>query len=147
MSNVIRCGKTIAIIVIALHSVIACNNINVRLNVEQAVLSIKNIRDAQANFKATSNAGRYGTLKELANAGFISPPLADGIDQGYKFEIRLGSDSYEAFAVPLEYSESANSGTGYLSLYVDTSGVIRGGDKRGAEANANDEPFFIREDN
>jgi hypothetical protein len=110
-----------------------------RLNEEKAFDTMKVIRSAQQACKEAK--GRYGTLKELADAGLIKPALSDGRDWGYRFEIRVTGNSYSAVAVPEKYGARRYTGTGGISLYVDETGVIRGEDKGGREANANDPPW------
>ena len=115
----------------------ACNNLNVRLNTDVAFDSIKKIRDAETKFK--KQTGAYGTLKELSEVRLIDSSLASGTYYGHKYEVRAKKNSYVAVTVPIEYGENAYHGTGYVSLYVDETGVVRGGDRKGAEANVNDE--------
>jgi hypothetical protein len=58
--------------------------------------------------------------------------------------VRVKNDSYEAVAVPIEFGETANQGTGGLSFYLDDSGIIRGAVKKGAEADTADPPLADR---
>jgi hypothetical protein len=110
-----------------------------RLNEEKAFDTMKLISSAQRACKEAK--GRYGTLKELADAGLIKSALSDGRDGGDRFEIRVAENSYSAVAVPEKYGARRYTGTGGISLYVDETGVIRGEDKGGREANANDPPW------
>jgi hypothetical protein len=118
-----------------------CQNVEYRLNQEAAIESIKSIRAAQQKFREIHVGGRYGSLKELADAGLIDQSLSDGRDRGYRFEIRLKDDSYSAVAVPEVFGESAYKGTGGISLYVDETGVIRWDTGKGHEATLNDPPL------
>jgi hypothetical protein len=93
-----------------------------RLNTEAANRIMRDIRTAEAAFK--KDFGRYGTLKELAEAQLISNSLADGIDKGYNFEMKPNVDSYEVIAVPLERDDKYQY-VGW-SFYLNQSGVIRG---------------------
>lgn len=81
---------------------------------------------------------RYGTLEELAAAGLLESALIDATDYGYRFQIRVRDDAYEAVAIPLKYGKTHYEGTGTMSLYLDNSGIVRGDDKQGAEATAHD---------
>ena len=102
------------------------------------------IREAEAAFRAAH--GRYGTFQELASDRLIQSSIATGVFRGYKFTLVVAAaDSYEAHAVPTEYGANAYSGTGKISLYLNQSGLIRGRDKRGEEANGND-PVLMRKD-
>ena len=119
----------------------ACQNLSHRLNQEGALESIKNIRAAEQTYKVTKGAGKYGSLKELAEAGLVKNNLSEGHDLGYRFNIKVIGNSYMATAVPEAYGENAYKGTGAISYFVDETGVIRWGDKKGAEANSNDPPL------
>jgi hypothetical protein len=48
-------------------------------------------------------------------------------------------------AVPTKYGANAYSGTGSMSYYLNESGLIRGRDKNGEEANR-DDPALMRKD-
>jgi hypothetical protein len=116
--------------------VIACNiNFQRKVNQREALLSMKTLRDAEAAYKVTKGAGRYGNLKELGAAGLIDSSLASGSKEGYRFEVRVRGDSFEAIAIPIKYLD-----TGIMSFYLDHTGVIRYRDKEGGEANVNDSP-------
>jgi hypothetical protein len=111
-------------------------NLDRRWNQKEALSSLKTIREAERSFKVKKEDGKYGTLVELGAAELIDPSLASGIKDGYRFEVRIKGNSFEAIAVPIKYLE-----TGIMSLYLDETGVIRYGDKKGGEANANDSPI------
>jgi hypothetical protein len=70
--------------------------------------------------------GRYGELEELSSFRF-------GIDYmqkiGYKFDLMVSGNAYEATATPIEYGK-----TGRLSFYIDQSGEMREGDHGGRRA-------------
>jgi hypothetical protein len=93
-----------------------------RLNDDMANKVMRDIRTAESNFR--KDAGRYGTLKELADARLISSSVADGMDDGYRFEINPTVDSYEAIAIPVERDDKYEY-VGW-SFYLNESGVIRG---------------------
>ena len=56
---------------------------------------------------------------------------------GYKFEVRVTGESFEATATPVSYGS-----TGTRSFYVSTEGVIRVADRRGLKARADDPPLI-----
>jgi hypothetical protein len=72
-------------------------------------------------------------------ADLIDSELATGTKENYRFEYRAFSSSlnsdehYELLATPIEYGPS-----GKRSFYLDSSGIVRGGDKHGAAATASD---------
>jgi len=55
---------------------------------------------------------------------------------GYRFDLTVSGDKFEVSATPLEYGKS-----GRLSLFLDQTQVLRGGDKSGASASASDPPI------
>jgi hypothetical protein len=116
----------------------SCNNYIYRINQDNARDVIKEIRVSQIKFK--KEYGRYGTLRDLIDKGYIDKKFQSGMDNGYKFQIRANISSYSATATPIEYGATAYKGTGGISIYVDETGVIREADKKGLEAGPNDHP-------
>jgi len=119
--------------------VVSCHQVTYRRNELNAIDSIKAIKLAQQTYKNTK--GKYGTLKELAEAGLIKAALSDGHYSGYRYDIRVASNSYAALATPEEYGKTIGSSTGGISLFIDETGIIRHGFKQGKEATVNDEPL------
>lgn len=116
-----------------------------RINTQKAIVTLKAIRTAEEAFrKKTGN--KYGTLEELTGAGLIDSALITNTEYGYRFALRVRTSSYEAVAVPLIYGKTGYEGTGHISLYLDDSGVIRGADKQGGEADAHDDPLIEEAD-
>ena len=89
---------------------------------------------AEQQYKSKKGAGAYGTLEELIAADLFPKDTVE--KSGYRFELTVSGDKFEATAVPLEYGKS-----GTLSLFVDQTGVLRGGDRSGATATASDPPI------
>lgn len=102
------------------------------VNESRAQSTLRTVHAAQATYQATQGNGRFGTLDELTAAGLVPPGLAL---MGYKLEIRVSADKFEATAVPIEYGT-----TGSLSFFIDESGVLRGGDRGGGPATVADQP-------
>ncbi len=86
-----------------------------------------------------------GGISEDA-AGLIDAELAAGSKGGYNFRYRIvpprpgatgtdqdGQDGFELAATPLEYSK-----TGGRSFFLDSTGVLRGDEKKGAVATVTD---------
>jgi hypothetical protein len=130
------------LIIYLLNILMACRNIGYRVNEDAAIDSLMRVRGAEMAFKKQS--GNYGTLQELAESGLIDSDIASGNRAGYKLEVRAKKDSYKAVAVPVEFGETAYSGTGGLSFYLDESGIIRGERKKGVEASVSDPPLADR---
>jgi hypothetical protein len=92
------------------------------------------ISHAEQQYKTTKGAGSYGTIEQLIAAEMLSKEMID--NSGYRFELTVTGDKFEVSAVPLEYGKSGN-----LSLFMDSSGTLRGGDRNGAAATASDPPI------
>ena len=73
---------------------------------------------------------RYGTLEDLEEFQFAKAYMEKS---GYKFDLIVSGDRYEATATPVEYGKS-----GRLSFYTDQSGVVREGDHGGKPATVAD---------
>ena len=122
---------------------------------DQAAQSLRKIAEALRNYQQA-----YGrmpeTLAQLGpsgpdghspeKAGFLDASLAAGEDRGYRFRYNIvpaggeapASDrnklaSFQLAATPIEYGKD-----GLKSLYLDASGILRGGDKQGAVATSSD---------
>ncbi len=80
---------------------------------------------------------RVGASPDAAQ--LIDSELAAGTKDNYRFQYRAFSSSvdseqhFELLATPIEYGPG-----GKRSFYLDSTGVLRGGDKHGATANATD---------
>ena len=103
-----------------------------RMNESMAMGVMMMIPHVQESYKKTS--GSYGTLEQLIAAKLISKEMIEGA--GYKFEVFVTGDKFEAFAVPAEYGK-----TGKTSFFVDQTYVLRGADRAGASASSSDPPI------
>jgi len=95
---------------------------------------LRTVVSAEATFQSTKGDGRYGSLEELLSEGLVSKDLVD--KYGYKIEMIVSPNKFEATAIPLEYGK-----TGRLSYFVDETGVLRGGDHGGGAATISDKPI------
>lgn len=107
-----------------------------------AIFSMRVLGSAEATYQTISSNGNFGTLAQLAEASLINAYLENGENCGYLFRVQITVRSNETpagfavRAVPRQYGVA-----GFRSLYIDESGVLRGADKGGAEANADDPPI------
>ena len=136
---------SLAIIPIGIIAAIAIPNLmasRMAANEGSTIATLRTIHSAESTYQATAGNGRYGTLDDLVANGLLSQDLARGRKSGYKFTIepkapRLNeAPGFEAVGVPLEYRS-----TGRRSFYIDETGVIRGGDNRGANATERNQPL------
>jgi hypothetical protein len=95
---------------------------------------LRTVVSAEATFRSTKGDGRYGSLEELVSQSLVSKNLLE--KYGYKIDVVISSNRFEAIAIPLEYGK-----TGRLSYFVDESGVLRGGDHAGGAATLSDKPI------
>jgi hypothetical protein len=99
---------------------------------ERAVMGMMyQLAYAEEQFKEKKGAGSYGTLDDLVEAKLFPSGTLEKL--GYRFEVTAGGDKFEASAVPVEYGKS-----GTLSLFIDHTHILRGGDRNGAAATASD---------
>jgi hypothetical protein len=85
------------------------------------------LANAENTYKKGSKNGPFATMQELADAKLF--PLTEFDKYGYKYEITVMGDQFEAVATPKEYGK-----TGKRSFFVDKSGVVRGDDHGGGPA-------------
>jgi hypothetical protein len=106
-------------------------------NESAAISSLRTLSAAEAiNQSTAGGGGEYGSLEELSGQKMINERLATEVRSGYRFELSVDGDSYEATAIPVGHPNS-----GMRSFYVSEDGVIRGADKRGEATDANDLPI------
>ena len=92
------------------------------------------IARVEEEYKKKKGGGNCGTLEDLFAAELISKDWLE--KSGYKFDVTASGDKFEVTAVPLEYGNG-----GRLSLFIDSTRVLRGGDRSGAAASASDPPI------
>jgi len=102
-------------------------------NERMAIGMMYTIVHAEDEYKK-KNGGAYGTLEELMAADMVPKDTFE--KSGYRFDLTVSGDKFEVSATPLEYGKS-----GRLSLFLDQTQVLRGGDKSGASASASDPPI------
>ena len=104
-----------------------------RLQNERAAFGLMYaISIAEKGYQKTN--GSFGTLEQLIGANLLT---RDSLERsGYKFDVIVIGDKYEATAVPAEYGKS-----GTLSLFIDETQVLRGADRSGAPATVSDPPI------
>ena len=98
-----------------------------------AISALQVIANSEKGYKAGSKNGPYASMKDLVDAKLF--PLEEFDKYGYKYEITVMGDQFEAVATPKEYGK-----IGKRSFFVDKSGVIRGDDHGGGPATVADKP-------
>jgi hypothetical protein len=100
------------------------------INEASVVARLNKISSAEYQFH--DGAKKYGTLQELQSAGLLdaaAPP-------GYKFDLRVTTNSFEAVATP------ERGGIRQRSFYVTTDHIVRAAYRNGGEANVHDPPIY-----
>ena len=103
------------------------------------IRAMQQIAAAQYTYNATDGNGNYGTFADLERVGFIDSALASGFKYGYVFAMQTVASypnhpaTFTVTATPQRYGK-----IGRTSFYIATSGTIRGADKHGATAAADD---------
>ena len=111
-----------------------------------ALRALRIVHEAEQTYQATTGRGQYGTLAELQTGSLISPELASGVKSGYRFKVEVVEDKgdgwagFTATAIPTAYG---TTGTGRRSFFIDESGVLRGEDSNGLEANRSAPPLNL----
>jgi hypothetical protein len=103
-------------------------------NERMAIGTMYSISYAEQEFKKKKGAGSYGTLEQLIAEKMVSKESIE--KSGYKFDLTVSGDKFELSAVPSEYGKG-----GFLSLFLDSKGVLRGADHNGASATVADPPI------
>lgn len=96
-----------------------------------AMTRLQAIGRAELAYQAESG-GQYATLDELIKRSMVNDP-AKGQLTGYKFDVRVTAHGFEATATPERYGVS-----GKRSFFVDEQNVMRGSDRKGAQATSAD---------
>lgn len=99
------------------------------------------IADAETRYRQKD--GRYGSLEELKTSGVLDASAGDQIVNelsAYRLEVSSSgtgeSSKFSVTATPTMYGRTAK-----LSLFIDETGLLRGLDKDGATASADDPKY------
>jgi hypothetical protein len=138
----------VLIIPFAMIAAIAIPNLlasRMAANEGAAANTLIRIHNAESTYQATKGNGYYGTLNDLKSAGLIAPDLASDTRFGYRFKVEVfkptrdSAAGFTAVAVPNEYRKN-----GIRSFFMDETGVLRGEDRQGAEANNSTPPVEFK---
>jgi Protein of unknown function (DUF3352) len=98
-----------------------------------AIGGMSMIASAENSYRTGAGKGSYGNVDQLTKEKLFMPDIFS--KYGYKIDVTVSGDKFEAVATPLEYGK-----TGSRSFFVDKSGVVRGDDHGGAPATSADKP-------
>ena len=104
----------------------------------EAVTKLRAFAVAEATMLA--EMGQYATLEELTRQGALKEDFAAGETAGYKFSFTVSDDKqgFSATATPARYGE-----TTVRSFFIGPDLMMRGADRGGAPATANDPPIHV----
>jgi hypothetical protein len=96
-----------------------------------AMVRLRSIATAELSLQFESG-GKYAPLDELIEKGTLPNP-SDGKLTGYRFDVKVKPNGFEATAVPEKFAV-----TGKRSFYIDESRIMHGADKGGSPASISD---------
>lgn len=104
--------------------------------------TMRSLASAEETYRATVGAGNYaGSLANLYSVGLINQRLSSSYYEYYYFT--GGATPGTATTPPLFFyrcNPLIYGISGFKSFYIDQSGVLRGADHQGGDANENDPP-------
>ena len=103
-------------------------------NERVAISALHMIANVEGQYRSGEGQGSFASLEKLIENQMISKEYIES--NGYRIEITLSGNKFEATATPLEYGK-----TGRTSYYIDDSNVLRGADHGGGPASAADKPI------
>jgi len=99
-----------------------------------AVSVLQMIANTENTYKEGVGKGSYATMDKLVEGKLFPAEVFE--KYGYRFDITVMGDQFEAVATPREYGK-----TGKRSFFVDKTGVVRGDDHGGGPATIADKPI------
>jgi hypothetical protein len=98
-----------------------------------AISALTMIAGAEESYKSGAGKGSYASFDLLASQNLIQKDVFE--KYGYRFDVTVSGNKFEATAVPQEYAK-----TGKRSFYIDQTGIVRGDDHGGGPASSADKP-------
>jgi hypothetical protein len=90
----------------------------------------------RAEFKFYRQNGKYGTLKQLAEADLLDNKTSEGENFGYKFSIVVKENGFELDAFPVNYESFSDVNP--QSFYSDERGIVWSTIEKGQRATEQD---------
>lgn len=128
-----KIGQTLALLTVLASVSLAANSYPGTYYERFVIRAMVQIHAAQMTYAATSGNGNFGSLADLHQANFIDAALASGNKYRYSFVMSVTSAGFVLTATPHRYPK-----TGRRSFFIDKSGELRGDDKNGGVATAED---------
>lgn len=120
-----------------------CTNGSIPDNERCTIDDMRALYSAQVTYATTIGNQNFAFLPRLYQFGLIRSDLADGAARGYYYTVlkidyvpRVQVASFKIWARPQAYGTTA-----IRSFFIDQTGVLRGADKNGGQANENDPPI------
>ena len=115
----------------ALSAAVGVKDAPVLMNEAMAIYALQRIAGAQSAYKDDRKKERFGTLEELVAEELLEKTFFENLE--YKIELDVTADKFEVSATPKNYGKS-----GRRSFFTDNTGTVRGADRRGEPAHADD---------
>ncbi len=116
----------------------ACALFGISDNERCTISAMRTLHSAEMTYAATVGNGGFGSIPDLYTAGLIDTILGTASKHGYTFEVQVipgQPDTFKVWSRPAKYGV-----TGVRSFYTDQTGVLRGADRNGGNADQNDPP-------
>lgn len=117
---------------------VSCVGTKDRLNLINALDRMREIRTAEEVDKQSSGNEKYGNLRELTKSNLIRKGLEDGIEDEYRFVLKVHDSGYTLQVSPLK--QPLHDGAD-LTFFMDETGVIRSSAKANDPASKSSEPI------
>ena len=130
-----------AIVVIPFVAAIAIPNLLAArrsANEGSAISTIRTIASAEDTYSATSGAGQFGDISQLAQTKLIDSVLGSGQKSGYKFFVTKTPNGCEISATPTTAKGMSSTGTRSFYATSEENWMIHAANKNGAMADRRD---------
>ena len=117
---------------------VSCAGTKDRLNLINALDRMREIRKAEEVYKQSSGKDLYGNLMQLTNSNLIRKGLEDGIEDEYRFVLKVHDAGYSLRVSPLKQPFNDDSDA---TFFMDETGVIRSSARANDPAGRRSEPI------
>jgi hypothetical protein len=139
LRSIVKVFIVLSFVNLGLAAIVKAQNSAGAVNEKFTIGALQILHSAQITYINVIAGEKYGSFTQLSGNQFIDAVLASGKKYGYTFSMTVvpGTQNsparFQVSAVPQRYGKS-----GKRSFYLDESGVVRGADRNGNPATAND---------
>ena len=91
----------------------------------RAIKILRTIHSAEVTYQATTGNGKYGSWRQLRNAGLLSNDVAGGQRNGYRFRLRVHSHPGAAPSLVIIATPQLQATSLQRTFAIDESGAVR----------------------